>query len=115
VILLPKVVDGEEVVILEVDLEDDVILGLLDTPSSTTRVCGKLRWLTHTLQDAYEHVGMPKSLDRVNIHRRRYTKHITLAYSIVESSSCFEEAKCDVVMDNDVWVDNGLQQGQICR
>jgi hypothetical protein len=45
---------------------------------------------------------------RVSIPPRRYANHIALATSICEPSSCFEEVRCDALMEeNDVWVTVG--------
>ena len=48
---------------------------------------------------------------RVTIPTRRYANHIALATSICESSSCFEEVRCDALMEEcDGWVTIPLQE-----
>ena len=48
---------------------------------------------------------MDRSLLRAFIAPRIYFKHIALASSICESSTRFEEVRCDALVENEVWVD----------
>jgi hypothetical protein len=77
----------------------------VDMPSPSTPACKRPRWLTQTLQEAQEHVGVPRSSMRVSIPPRRYASHVALVSSICEPSSCLEEERCDTLMEDDVWVD----------
>ena len=54
---------------------------------------------------------MPRSSIRMSLTHRRYANHIALATSICEPSNCFEEVRCDALMEeNDVWVTFPFQQ-----
>jgi hypothetical protein len=47
-----------------------------DMPSPSTLIRRKLRQLTQTLQDAPEHVGVPRSSMRASIYPRSYANQI---------------------------------------
>lgn len=50
-------------------------------------------------------MGAPKSSMRASIPPRRYDNNIAITNFICELSSCFDELKCDTLMEeNDVWV-----------
>jgi hypothetical protein len=99
--------EREEVVVPETDLktqdESDskkvqTRLGV-DMPSSTIPTRRKSRWLTQTLQEAQEHVGVPRSPVTASIPPRRYVSHVALVSSICEASSYLEEERCDVLTE----------------
>jgi hypothetical protein len=59
----------------------------------------------YSLDIIQEDVELDISLMRESTPSRRYVNHIVLANFVCESSSCFEEVRCDALLEeNYVWV-----------
>jgi hypothetical protein len=91
---------------IEIRAESNLVRLEMDMPSPSTPTHQKSRWPTRTLQEAQEQVGAPSV--RTSIPPRRYANHVVLISSICEPSDCFEEERCDALMEDDVWVDSEI-------
>lgn len=80
----------------------DEVISRVDMASPSIPACKKLIWLTQTLQYAKVHVRA--TISSIMTCKTAQIYAIALVSFICESSSFLGEVRCDILMEDDVWI-----------